>query len=56
MGWVTTVLGIIKGILDALPIISRWFKKSATERAEEKKKDVRDKTDSFRKDGRPKWD
>lgn len=53
---VDKILGILEALLKALPIINKWISKSAAEREEDARKEVRDAIEHARKKGRPKWD
>jgi hypothetical protein len=52
----STILGILKGILDAIPILDRLirsFQKTPQEKVDKGVEDLRDEVDEFKKTGRP---
>lgn len=55
MTWLTAAIEIIKGFFKAIPILDKWFSKTATEKADKARLDEREKADEFKKTGRPKW-
>ncbi len=44
-----TILEIITGILKAIPIISKWFTKSPTQKVEDLHKDIDEQIDKSKK-------
>ena len=53
----SAILEIISGLINKVfPIIEKWMRKSAMEKEEDAKLQVREQTDYARKTGRPKWD
>lgn len=53
MGWVTSLLEILNGIVKSIPILDRWFTKTPSEKLEDSKEEVREGTDEFVRTGRP---
>ena len=51
-----SIIGLVKAFFEAIPVVSKWFDKTAAEKEEEARKEVRDQVDHARKTGRPKWD
>jgi len=48
-----SILAAITAFFKAIPIFSKWFTKTATQKVEEGKEDVRKEMDDFRDSGRP---
>lgn len=58
MGWITGIAEILKGILQAIPILQKWFADTPFQNEQQAKKEVDDehKDNNENKDGRPSGD
>jgi hypothetical protein len=48
-----TILGLIQGFLQAIPILNRWFTKPTESKVEDAAVKARNELDEFKKTGRP---
>lgn len=51
----TAIVAAITSFFKSIPILDRWFTKTASEKIADKKKDAREDIDNYKKTGRPKW-
>lgn len=49
--WLEAILALLK----SLPILDRWFTKTATEKIEDAKEDIAKAVDKMKDEGRPQW-
>lgn len=58
MGWLAAVAEILKGLLQAIPVLERWFKDTPFENEQEAKKaiDKEHQENNKNPDGRPSGD
>jgi hypothetical protein len=53
MGILETILGVLVGVLKAIPYFDKWFTKTPTQKVEEGKEQVREDSDHMAQTGRP---
>ena len=53
MAWLTALLGILEGLLKAVPYFHRWFSKPTQDKIDEAKEDLDKDEEHFRRTGRP---
>ena len=58
MGWLTGIASLLKSLLEAIPILERWFRDTPFENEQEEKKKVDEeaKKNNENPDGRPSGD